>query len=426
MYLPDTVDSLTTIRKLKEHGVEVFFEKEAIWTFDSKGELLITIMSSLAQEESRSISENVTWGVRKRFADGKVSLGYSSFLGYSKGPDGELVINPEESKTVVLIYRMYMEGKTSGTIANHLTALGIPTPGGKSQWRISTVESILKNEKYKGDALLQKSFTVDFLSKKSKMNEGEIPQYYVEGNHEPIITPEEFDLVQVEIGRRKKISLSYRSVSVFSTKLVCADCGGLYGPKVWHSNDKYRRAIWRCNDKFKGDQKCATTVLGEDQIKSMFMVAYAELASKRSQIAADSKAMLELLTDCTGIDGEIKAADQAISELETLIRAEILGHADHPISQEKFDARYEELQERYTSAEARRDDLKNQRKERIERRRKLSKFLSDLQTSDPTELWDDRLWQMLVEKAIIHRDGGIDFIFYNGKTIHVEQDAITR
>ena len=158
----NTVDSLTAVRKLKEHGTEVYFQKENIYTFDSKGELLITIMSSLAQEESRSISENVTWGQRKRFADGKVSLPYKSFLGYRKGADGLPEIVPEEAETVRLIYKLFIGGRTVNYIANHLTQAGIPTPRGKAKWNTSTIESILTNEKYKGSAILQKKFTVDF------------------------------------------------------------------------------------------------------------------------------------------------------------------------------------------------------------------------------------------------------------------------
>lgn len=147
----NTVDSLTTIRKLKEKGVEVYFEKENIYTLDSKGELLLTLMSSLAQEESRSISENVTWGQRKRFSDGKVNMPYRSFLGYRKGADGTPEIDPEESVTVQRIYREYIHGKSLHAIAKGLTADGIKTPRGKDNWRKSSVESILKNEKYKGD-----------------------------------------------------------------------------------------------------------------------------------------------------------------------------------------------------------------------------------------------------------------------------------
>lgn len=148
----NTVDSLTTVRKLKEHGVEVYFEKENIYTFDGKGELLITIMSSLAQEESRSISENVTWGQRKRMADGKVTIPYKNFLGYERGEskDAPPVVNPEQAEIVKRIYREFKSGKSSWTIAKELTADGIPTPAGKTNWQHSTIESILTNEKYRG------------------------------------------------------------------------------------------------------------------------------------------------------------------------------------------------------------------------------------------------------------------------------------
>lgn len=199
----NTMDSLTTVRKLKDAGVEVYFEKENIWTLDSKGELLITIMSSPAQEESRSISENVTWGQRKRFADGKVSIPYGQFLGYRKGADGLPEIVPEQAEIVRSIYRMCIEGMSTNAIAKNLTQQGIPTPAGKQVWQRATVESILRNEKYKGAALLQKKFTVDFLQKKMKVNEGEVSQYYVEHSHEAIIDPEEWEKVQLELARRK-------------------------------------------------------------------------------------------------------------------------------------------------------------------------------------------------------------------------------
>ena len=147
----NTVDSLVTIRKLKDKGVEVYFEKENIWTFDSKGELLLTIMSSLAQEESRSISENVTWGQRKRFSYGKVSSPYKHFLGYERGENkgDPPVVNEEQAKLVRRIYHLFMSGKTTGGIARILTEENITTPSGKQVWQPTTIESILKNENIK-------------------------------------------------------------------------------------------------------------------------------------------------------------------------------------------------------------------------------------------------------------------------------------
>lgn len=169
----NTVDTLTTIRRLKEKNVEVFFEKENIYTFDSKGEFLITLMSSLAQEESRSISENVTWGRRKQFSDGKYSMNYSTFLGYKKGMDGLPAIDEDQAPIIRLIYLLYLEGYTIYSLKHFLDNIGIPSPQG-NKWHVSVIESILTNEKYKGDALLQKSITVDFLTKKRKLNEGDL------------------------------------------------------------------------------------------------------------------------------------------------------------------------------------------------------------------------------------------------------------
>ena len=183
----NTVDTLTTVRQLKERGIEVYFEKENIYTLDAKGELLITIMSSLAQEESRSISENVAWGKRAKAASGRVYLPYKHFLGYEKGPDGIPSIMEGEAEVVRLIYRLFLEGRTPSGIARHLEQMDIRSPGGKTRWQHGTIVSILTNEKYKGDAILQKTFCTDFLTKKMKRNEGELPQYYVKGSHPAIV-----------------------------------------------------------------------------------------------------------------------------------------------------------------------------------------------------------------------------------------------
>ena len=167
-----------------------------------------------------------------------------------------------------------MSGKTITAIAKQLTAERIPTPGGKDTWGSRTVESILTNEKYKGDARLQKRFTVDFLQKKMKVNEGEVPQYYVENSHEAIIDPLLFDRVQEEMARRKALGRSYSGKTIFSCRLICGDCGHYLGSKVWNSTNKYRRVIWQCNNKFKGECKCGTPHLTEDFIKAKFLEAY--------------------------------------------------------------------------------------------------------------------------------------------------------
>ncbi len=292
----NTVDSLTTIRTLKEHNVECYFEKENIWTLDSKGELMLTIMSSIAQEESRSISENVRWGKRKSMADGKVSVSYSKFLGYKKGKSGGLVIDEEQASIVRRIFSMYLQGYNPSNIARILTDENISTPFGKSQWRYHTVLRILTNEKYKGDALLQKYYISDFLTKKLVKNNGELKQYYVKGNHEAIIEPEIYDHTQqlIKFGKNGK---RQRSGNLLSSKIICGDCGGIYGLKVWHSNEKYRKTVWQCNNKFEG-QKCSTPYFTEEQIKNLFVKAVNELLLSRNDIFSEYNEILtELIKD---------------------------------------------------------------------------------------------------------------------------------
>lgn len=165
------------------------------------------------------------------------------------------------------IYSMFLQGMTPYGIAGQLTMDGTPSPTGKDHWNTSAVKSILTNEKYKGDALLQKTYCVDFLTKKFKVNDGEVPQYYVENNHEAIIDPEIFDMVQREVARRGTGRNRHSGVHMFSGKIKCGECGNWYGSKVWHSNSKYRRMVWQCNHKFSGDQKCLTPHLDDETIK---------------------------------------------------------------------------------------------------------------------------------------------------------------
>lgn len=267
----NTVDTLQTVRELKAAGVEVIFEKENLHTFDPKCEVMLTIMSSLAQEESRSISENIRWAQQKNMQKGKVYVAYSRFLGYCKGADGRLEIVEDEAETVRSIYNMFLSGKTIRHIAEHLTSQGTPTPSGKSNWSVSTVKSILSNEKYKGDALLQKTYTVDYLTKEVRKNDGSVRQYLVENSHDPIIDPAVFDRVQEMLKKQSTYRAKIRDDSPFSNKLVCGDCGGFYGHKVWHNRANTERYdVWYCNQKYTNDQKCQSPVIREEQIKSAF------------------------------------------------------------------------------------------------------------------------------------------------------------
>ena len=385
--------------------------------------MLITIMSSLAQEESRSISENVTWGHRKRMADGKVTLAYSTFLGYDRGEDGNLVINKKEAETVRLIYRSFMDGMTPIGICHLLEEKGILTPGKKKKWSESTVLSILTNEKYKGDALLQKTFTVDFLTKKTKVNEGEVPQYYVQGNHDAIIPPPEFEKVQAELARRKALGRGYSGNGIFASRIICGDCGGYYGQKVWHSNDPYRKIIWRCNRKYGKGEKCGTPTLNEETIKGLFLKAYTLLMADRDTIAEDCRVLADMLGDTAALDEKISATQKEIDEVVALNNTFIRSQAVTGANKEEFSKKAAEYDERFKKAEAKLGKLQAERQERLNRSRAITGFIDALlQQPLVLEQWDDQLWNLLVQKAIVSADGTVEFIFRGENKITVRID----
>lgn len=413
----NTVDSLTTVRKLKDKGIEIYFEKENIWTLDAKGELLITIMSSLAQEESRSISENVTWGHRKRFADGKVSVGFSHFLGYDRGPDGNLVVNREQAKTVKLIYRLFLDGYTFHSITKELMARGLETPTGKKKWYQGTVKSILTNEKYKGDALLQKRFTVNFLTKETKANEGEVPQYYVENNHEAIISPQVFDWVQEEIKRRREGRGRYSGVSIFSSKIKCGQCGGWYGAKVWHSTDKYRRTIYRCNDKFKSH--CKTPHLTEGEIKDIFVQAVNQIIGNKEKILSNITLLKKHLTDTASLEKERDALELDLNMLADQVQQLIAENARVAQDQEEYSRKYNELVSRYEETKKKYDQACAAMKRRIARSRQLESFIKDLQEQELIKTFDERLWCSLVDFITVYSKEDIRVTFKDGTKIKV-------
>ena len=378
----NTVDSLTTIRELKEHGTEVYFEKENIWTFDAKGEVLITIMSSLAQEESRSISENCTWGQRKRFADGKVTVPFKRFLGYDRGEDGNLVVNPEQAEVVRRIYGMFLKGMTPHGIAKTLTDEGVPTPAGKHQWGQTTIKSILSNEKYKGDALLQKTFCEDFLTK--KMNKGKN---------------------------------RHSGVHLLSGRIKCGDCGGWYGSKVWHSPEKCKRTVWQCNQKYKNEVRCTTPYLDEASVKERFTVAVNRLLSGRdAAIAAYEMGMAKTL-DTTELEAQ---QQELLSEMEVLngmIQQMIRQNATVAQDQTEYNKRFDALGQKFKEAEAKKDTVAQQISDIRDRRGTMEDFLRILKQQDGevTE-FSEQFWCGLLDYATAYADGRLTFTFKNGST----------
>ena len=278
----NTLDCIKYVRELKELGVGVTFEKENIDSLDSKGEVLLTILSSLAQDESRSISENATWGIRKKFERGEVRVNTTKFMGYDKDENGRLIINPGQAETVKFIYEKFLEGYSPESIAKYLNDNEIPGWTGKANWYPSAIQKMLQNEKYKGDALLQKTFTVDFLTKKRVQNDGQVNQYYVENSHEAIIDKDTWELVQLELTRRKdfreehqlKAYIMQNDDNPFTTKVFCAECGSAFGRKNW-TTSRGKRKVWQCNNRYrvKGQIGCLNNHIDEETLEKAVVMA---------------------------------------------------------------------------------------------------------------------------------------------------------
>ena len=416
----NTVDTLVVTRELKNYGVEVYFVEDNIWTMDGDGELRLTIMATLAQEESRSISENVTWGHRKRFADGKVSFAYSRFLGLDKDKEtGKIVVVPEQAETVKLIFKLFLEGMTPHSIAAELTERGIKTPSGKDVWNQQTVRRMLSNEKYKGDALLQKEFTVDFLQKKMKKNEGEVPQYYVEGNHEAIISPAVFDTVQAEFVKRKRGGTRYSGVSIFSNKIKCGDCGGWYGAKVWHSTDQYRKVIYRCNHKYK-NEKCQTPHVTEEEVKELFIKAYNELLSEKKEIIENAEIIRKTLCKTESMIEEKQRLEDEILVLVEMTQNLVAENARVAQDQNEYQNRYDGLVQRYETAKKSYDDLVAKIEQKEAHGERIKQFIKNLKEQQCVLAeFDDALWGSMVEYVTIGKENR-SVTFKDGTEITVE------
>lgn len=311
----NVIDTLTAIRKLKSNNVEVYFEKESISTFDSNSEFVLSILSSYAQEESRSLSENVKWAKRKEFAKGKYTLAYSHFLGYDKGDKHPLKINKKEAKIVKLIYLLYLEGRTTYNIAKLLTDLSIPSPSGNDKWFFTAIHNILTNEKYKGDALLQKRYTIDYLTRRQVKNNGELNQYYIHNGHPPIIPKDIHEYVQI-LMQQRRTKAGYSGHSSLSEKIIC-ECGAPYRKRYANSNKKYHYARWVCNEKNKPIKH--SPPISDNMLHQFIKMAFVELI--------DSKIVeieLNLIEICSCIPSKYSEITECINNMSSIDISELM------------------------------------------------------------------------------------------------------
>lgn len=306
----NTLDCLNYVRELKELGIGIIFEKENINTLDAKGEVLLTILSSLAQDESRSISENSTWGIRRRFEKGQHKMSTKRFLGYDTDEEGKLVINRKQAQIVTWLYTEFLNGKTVDYIKRIFEREAVVNWDGRTKWQVTTLQSILENEKYKGDTILQKSYTVDFLTKKRVQNQGEIQKFYIEDDHEAIIEPWIWECVQLEIERRKRYLEEHGTKSYsnnteknpFASKIVCGVCGKVFARKGWRSSKGVDRKVWQCSERYKvkGVMGCANRHVEESTLEKAFILAWngilenKEYFLKKWEEQKDSENLLEV------------------------------------------------------------------------------------------------------------------------------------
>lgn len=318
----NTLDCLKYTRKLKTLNIAVFFEKENINTMDSKGEVLLTIMASLAQQESESLSANVRMGIQYRNQQGKVQINHNWFLGYTKDAEGNLVIDPEQAEIVRRIYREYLEGASFLQIKRSLEADGIPNGAGHLKWHESNIHQILTNEKYIGDALLQKTYTVSVLDKKRSINNGQRPKYYVEGSHEAIIDRDVFMKVKAEIARRANLNPDgkrrvYSSKYALSGMVFCGHCGDIYRRVKWN-NRGCKSTVWRCVSrvlKGKMDFDCPARTVKEEVLHEAIVTAVNDAYARRNAVISLLKTNIQE-TVFDDLEARIAAVDEQLAELQ--------------------------------------------------------------------------------------------------------------
>lgn len=420
-----TVDSLGYIRELRALGIAVISEKENINTLTAESEMLITIMSCFAQAESESISKNVSWGVRQSFKNGNVPMQYARLLGYRKGHDGNAEIIPEEAEVVKEIYRCYLDGMSMNLIADRLNEKGLTTKGGSSPYRKMVVQWILTNEKYTGDALLQKTYVTDCITKKMRKNNGELPMYLVKNHHEPIISRSDFNRVQEEMARRSakraiadKLTKTgqgkYSAKYALSELLICGECGEHYRRVTWTAKG-FKEIKWRCVSRIQyGKKKChSSPTVDEQALHRAIVSAINDLCMVKDDVA---KALRESITEVLdpNQNGSIQAAQQRIDELarnidELIELATVPETAENAMSDiAKFSEEMKALREFIKIEKAKQTEVKHSSNE-------LSNVLQRLEKEDfaLTE-YDDIVTRQLIEQITVDTKNTITVRFKGG------------
>lgn len=423
----NTADCIEVVRNLKTLGVAVFFEKENINTMNAESELVLSVLSSIAQEELASLSQNIRWGNQRRYQKGILQINTKRFLGYDVNEEGKLVVNKAEAEIIKRIFKDYIGGKGSETIAKELQVDGIKTVTGKTRWSGSSIRRMLINEKYCGDAILQKTFTADNITFKRKKNRGELPQYYIKDNHEPIITREQFELVQrIREDRAGKHSnnpgdrAKYQNRYPFTYKIVCGNCERTFKRQIQNSGKRCEVATWVCNTYLsRGSKECSMKPIHEETIKIVFVRMFNKLFSNKDIILKPFTQNVKKIIDARLEDEGIKKFDCEIESLleqeRMLLRLKEKGYADEEIYYEeknKISKNIEALREQRNKLAW---ELTGQ-DEWIYRANKVYEFISGI--DNILENFDEDIFNAIIEKIIVKSDKHITFELKNGLIIN--------
>ena len=434
----NTLDTLKYVRMLKEKNIAVYFEDEKINTLTMDGELLLVVLSSVAQQEVENISANVKKGLKMKMSRGEL-VGFQGCLGYDYHPeDKSITINEEEAEIVKYIFNRYIEGAGGSVIGKELENLGYKTKRGSSRWADSTVLGIIKNEKYKGDILLGKTFTIDPISKRRLANYGEEDQFYLRNHHEPIISEEVFEKAQ-EIRMKRSIPRGlhasndgnvkrqkYSRKYAFSCMLECGFCGGTLTRRKWHSSSQYKKDIWQCvTSTKKGKKHCPHSKgIPEEAIEKAFVESYRQLCNDNKKILEDFLMRLDETLNESSLEKQFTKIQKKVSALDKKKNNLVDMRLDEKIDKETYELKYTEISLEIDELLKEKTSLENSLDNEHSMKRRLAEFRKTLQNNQVLDEFDRYVFESIVEKVIvggIEEDGTVDphklvFIYKTGLT----------
>ena len=430
----NTVDCLNYVRALKELGIAVIFEKENMNTLEIDSEILITMLGAFAQSESESISANVRWGIRQAMKEGKATIQYKYLYGYRKGDDSKPEIIPDQAEVVRKIYDLFLSGTPVRGIQEYLNANSVPNINGESKWARSAIDSILTNEKYCGDVLLQKTYIDDCINKKVKKNTGQLPMYLVQNHHEGIISRETFDAAQAELARRsagkspsKKNAPTgrsrYSSKYALSDRLYCGECGTRYQRCTWRNRDGSKRIVWRCVSRVDyGSKYCHDSpTLDEEPLHRAVLAAINSAVNDKDNIVYNLKAAMEKeLAPAAGQQLSLSEIDDRLEQLNTEF-SKVLAEASESGDQAAYSDRFREIMQKQTALKAQRDEIQRMLAESGKAAAHIEQCRQAAETTPATITeWDEALIRQVVESVTVETGNEIIVALKSGASIHQE------